>query len=45
VETKEQQTSLQDLACDEMQGFYFNKPIAEAEFAEFLRKHLASSGK
>jgi sensor c-di-GMP phosphodiesterase-like protein len=28
-----------------MQGFYFSKPIAEAEFAAFLRKHLASSDK
>ena len=45
VKTKEQQTYLQDLACDEMQGFYFNKPVAEAEFAAVLRNHLASSGK
>jgi EAL domain-containing protein (putative c-di-GMP-specific phosphodiesterase class I) len=43
VETKEQRAYLQDVACDEMQGFYFSKPIAEAEFAAFLRKHLASS--
>jgi len=27
-----------------MQGFYFNKPIAEGEFAEFLRQRLAASG-
>jgi diguanylate cyclase (GGDEF)-like protein/PAS domain S-box-containing protein len=45
VETKEQRAYLQDVACDEMQGFYFSKPIAEAEFAAFLRKHLASSMK
>ena len=45
VETKEQWKFLQDHACDEMQGFYFNKPVAEAEFADFLRNHLASPGK
>jgi hypothetical protein len=45
VETKGQRAYLRDLACDEMQGFYFSKPIAEAEFAAFLRKHLASSNK
>jgi hypothetical protein len=45
VATKEQRAYLRDLACDEMQGFYFSKPIAEAEFAAFLRKHLASSNK
>jgi diguanylate cyclase (GGDEF)-like protein/PAS domain S-box-containing protein len=44
VETKEQRAYLQDLACDELQGFYFSKPIAESEFAAFLRKHLASAG-
>jgi EAL domain-containing protein (putative c-di-GMP-specific phosphodiesterase class I) len=40
VETREQQAVLQENACDEMQGYYFNRPTGEAEFAEFLRQHL-----
>src|SRR5215467_3323202 len=37
VETGEQQSFLRDHACDEMQGFYFSKPIPAVEFAQFLR--------
>ncbi|HET7792797.1 MAG TPA: EAL domain-containing protein [Rhizobacter sp.] len=37
VETIEQQTFLREQACDEMQGYYFSKPIAAEEFAELLR--------
>ena len=44
VETGEQQSFLQANACDEMQGYYFSKPIAHGEFADFLREHLASPG-
>ena len=40
VETQEQQTFLRDHACDEMQGFYFSKPVAPDQFAELLRKHV-----
>ncbi|HMH18935.1 MAG TPA: EAL domain-containing protein [Burkholderiales bacterium] len=42
VETQEQQTFLADHACDEMQGFYFSKPIDADQFAGFLRQHVAS---
>jgi len=42
VETEAQQTFLREHACDEMQGFYFSKPITPDKFAEFLRLHLAS---
>ncbi len=41
VETLEQQTFLQDHDCDEMQGFYFSKPIPSGQFAELLRQRLA----
>ncbi|MGB5079533.1 MAG: EAL domain-containing protein [Burkholderiales bacterium] len=41
VETREQQSFLADHACDEMQGFYFSKPIGGAEFATFLKEHAA----
>lgn len=39
VETLEQQTFLREHACDEMQGFYFSKPIVAEKFAELLRTH------
>jgi diguanylate cyclase (GGDEF)-like protein/PAS domain S-box-containing protein len=38
VETQEQQTFLREHACDEMQGFFFSKPIPGEAFAELLRQ-------
>jgi diguanylate cyclase (GGDEF)-like protein/PAS domain S-box-containing protein len=43
VETLEQQTFLHDHNCDEMQGFYFSKPITGDEFATLLRERIQSS--
>jgi diguanylate cyclase (GGDEF)-like protein len=43
VETLEQQTFLHDHNCDEMQGFYFSKPIAGDQFAGLLRERIKSS--
>ncbi|MCM5678151.1 PAS-domain containing protein [Schlegelella sp. S2-27] len=40
VETQEQQTFLRDRACDEMQGYYFSKPVSAEDFAAFFRRHL-----
>jgi diguanylate cyclase (GGDEF)-like protein/PAS domain S-box-containing protein len=40
VETLEQQDFLRDHACDEMQGFYFSKPIPPEQFADLLRKRV-----
>ncbi|HSU78759.1 MAG TPA: EAL domain-containing protein, partial [Burkholderiales bacterium] len=37
VETVEQQDFLKEHDCDEMQGYYFSKPIASEKFAELLR--------
>jgi EAL domain-containing protein (putative c-di-GMP-specific phosphodiesterase class I) len=39
VETSEQQAFLSERSCDEMQGFYFSKPIAPEDFADLLRGH------
>jgi EAL domain-containing protein (putative c-di-GMP-specific phosphodiesterase class I) len=39
VETQEQKDFLRGLICDEMQGFYFSKPIAPDQFAVLLRKN------
>jgi EAL domain-containing protein (putative c-di-GMP-specific phosphodiesterase class I) len=37
VETNDQANFLRDHKCDEMQGYYFSKPIPENEFADLLR--------
>jgi len=37
VETKEQADFLRDNACDEFQGFYFNRPLQADEMAKLLR--------
>jgi EAL domain-containing protein (putative c-di-GMP-specific phosphodiesterase class I) len=41
VETLEQQEFLRGRACDQMQGFFFSKPVPAADFAELLRAHKA----
>ena len=43
VETEEQMDFLREYSCDEMQGFYFSKPVTADSFAELLGKHLPSS--
>ena len=39
VETVEEMNFLKENSCDEMQGYYFSKPIAPEDFADLLRKH------
>ena len=45
VETQEQKDFLRKHDCDEMQGFYFSKPIVPEQFAELLRNHVPSPRK
>jgi EAL domain-containing protein (putative c-di-GMP-specific phosphodiesterase class I) len=45
VETIEQMNFLKDHSCDEMQGYYFSKPIVPEQFAELLRNHVPSPQK
>jgi EAL domain-containing protein (putative c-di-GMP-specific phosphodiesterase class I) len=40
VETAEQRSFLRAHDCDEMQGFFFSKPIDGETFAQFMRKHV-----
>ena len=42
VETEEQKTFLREHACDQMQGFYFSKPVAPELFADLLRRHTGT---
>ncbi len=37
VETKEQADFLKNKACDEIQGFYFSKPLLSEDLEEYLR--------
>ncbi|MBN1364375.1 MAG: EAL domain-containing protein [Syntrophaceae bacterium] len=45
VETEIQDDYLRKKFCDEMQGFYFSKPISPEKFADLLSKHKDSSQK
>src|SRR4030095_6176485 len=38
VETREQAELLRTHACDELQGFYFRKPLPADQFARLLRE-------
>jgi len=42
VETVEQMNFLKEHSCNEMQGFYFSKPIEPEQFADLLREHVPS---
>lgn len=39
VEELEQQSRLRELGCDEVQGFYYAKPMPQDEFLDFLRSN------
>lgn len=43
VETMEQCKQLQDLHCNEMQGYFFSKPITAEEMEEYLKRPPISS--
>jgi EAL domain-containing protein (putative c-di-GMP-specific phosphodiesterase class I) len=45
VETEDQLDFLREHSCDEMQGYYFSKPIVPEQFADLLRKHVPSPRK
>ena len=42
VENKEQLDFLKANQCDQMQGYYFSKPLKKEEFEQLLLKHLNS---
>jgi len=42
VETAEQVAILRDNNCDEIQGYYFSKPVSFEAIADLLRKQVQS---
>lgn len=40
VETKEQLDEIKKMNCDEVQGFYFARPMSEEDFDAFLSNHF-----
>lgn len=41
VETKEMMEQFTHLGVDEIQGFYFSRPLTKSDYIRFLKKHLA----
>jgi EAL domain-containing protein (putative c-di-GMP-specific phosphodiesterase class I) len=39
VETEEQLHLLKELSCDEIQGYYFSKPLPANEFEQFVNQN------
>jgi EAL domain-containing protein (putative c-di-GMP-specific phosphodiesterase class I) len=44
VETQAQHDFLREHGCDEMQGYFFSKPLPEDEFLAFVQKHQRQAG-
>lgn len=42
VETRQQHGFLRSHACDEMQGYYFSRPVVAERFAELLDQHVTA---
>jgi EAL domain-containing protein (putative c-di-GMP-specific phosphodiesterase class I) len=38
VETKEQADFLRNIGCDEIQGYYYSRPLSAQALEEFLQK-------
>jgi EAL domain-containing protein (putative c-di-GMP-specific phosphodiesterase class I) len=45
VETSEQAAFLREQGCDQVQGFYFSKPVVATELSAFIRNWNASSAR
>jgi EAL domain-containing protein (putative c-di-GMP-specific phosphodiesterase class I) len=43
VETAEQERFLREHACDEMQGYYFSKPVVASQFADLMRRQVGEA--
>ncbi|HWF11727.1 MAG TPA: EAL domain-containing protein [Bryobacteraceae bacterium] len=45
VETDTQRTNVLDLMCDQMQGYYFSKPVAAGEVPRLLEERARTAGR
>ena len=43
VETEEQKVMLQGFGCNKAQGYFYARPMREAEYTELLRKEKAEN--
>ena len=43
IETEDMVKKFSDLQCDFIQGFYFSKPIPQAEFVQFIERSNQSA--
>lgn len=43
VETQEMVDDLVEMGCDYLQGYYFSKPVPEAQFLQYLRRQMSNS--
>lgn len=40
VETEEQRNMLRKLNCDQVQGYFYSKPLYEKDFVTFIKEHI-----
>ncbi|MBP5401625.1 MAG: GGDEF domain-containing protein [Treponema sp.] len=40
VETAEQRDMLRELDCDQVQGYFYSKPLYETDFVNFVKEHI-----
>ena len=40
VETEEQMNFLKSIHCDEVQGFFYSRPLSEEDFVQFISDHI-----
>lgn len=40
VETEEQRDMLREMNCDSVQGYFYSKPLPEADFVKFVKEHI-----
>ena len=43
VETEEQRDFLKEIDCDEVQGYFYSKPLTEPDFIEYMKHHMDDS--
>ena len=42
VETEEQRDFLRSVGCDQVQGYFYSKPLTEVDFVEYIEHHMGN---